>query len=469
MSSQSNMSPALQSALRDIGERLTNRVTTAAEVLHDHGHDYSWHPPASPQGVCYPLSNEEVGFVVKTCAKHNVPIIPFGAGSSLEGGVLATAGGISVDLTRMNKILQVSIADMDCTVQAGVRRLQLNERIEKDGVFFPVDPGANATLGGMAATRASGTNAVRYGTMRENVVSMKVVLSDGRIIETGTRARKSAAGYDLTRLFVGSEGTLGIITEVTLRLHRVPAQIEAAVIRFPDIAHAIEAVINTHAAGIRMARIELLDGLMMKGMNLYSSLQYPEQPTLFLEFNGTSAEVEDQVQTFRKVAEKANGNGFERAKTREERDRLWYARHHAYHASLALRPGCRVMSSDVCVPMSSLAQCVKSVREDVAKSTIVAPLVGHIGEGNFHMQFLVDPDSEQELAEAGRLHERLVHKALSLGGTCTGEHGVGIGKRKYLEAEYGSAFGLLKDLKKTLDPLNIMNPGKVVVIERSAL
>lgn len=469
MSNQSMMPRPLQSALSEIGEQLTNRVTTAAEVLEDHGQDYSWHPPATPQGVCFPLTNEEVSFVVKTCAKYKIPIIPFGAGSSLEGGVLATAGGISVDLSRMNQILQVSIADMDCTVQAGVRRLQLNERLEAEGVFFPVDPGANATLGGMAATRASGTNAVRYGTMRENVVSMKVVLSDGRIIETGTRARKSAAGYDLTRLFVGSEGTLGIITEVTLRLHRVPAQIEAAVIRFPDIAHAIEAVIKTHTAGIRMARIELLDGLMMKGMNLYSSLEYPEQPTLFLEFNGTPAEVEDQVQAFKQVAETAKGEGFERAKTREDRDRLWHARHHAYHASLALRPGCRVMSSDVCVPMSRLAQCVKSVRQDVAKSNIMAPLVGHIGEGNFHMQFLVDPDSKEEIAEAGKLHERLVHKALSLGGTCTGEHGVGIGKRKYLEAEYGSAFGLLKDLKKTLDPLNILNPGKVLVIERSGL
>ena len=453
----------------ELQQRLGDRVTSTQEALEEHGKDYSWHPPAMPQGVCYPETNDEVSFVVQTCSKHGVPIIPFGAGSSLEGGVLATRGGISVDLTRMNRILQVSIADMDCTVQAGVRRLQLNERLEREGFFFPVDPGANATLGGMAATRASGTNAVRYGTMRENVVSLKVVLSDGRIIETGTRARKSAAGYDLTRLFVGSEGTLGIITEVTLRLHRIPETIEAAVIRFPDIFLAIDTVIKTHAAGIRMARIELLDALMMKGMNLYSGLAYPEMPTLFLEFNGSAAEVEGQIQAFRKIAEASGGQLFERAASREERDRLWHARHHAYHSSLALRPGCRVMSSDVCVPMSSLADCIGAVRKDVADSILMAPLVGHIGEANFHMQFLVDPDSEEEIMEARRMHERLVHKALSYGGTCTGEHGVGIGKRKYLEAEYGSAFGLLKELKTTLDPLNILNPGKVIAIGQNGL
>ena len=453
---------AIDLAIEELRTQLGDRVTSAEQALMDHGKDYSWHPPAMPQGVCYPCSNEEVSFVVATCSKHGVPIIPFGAGSSLEGGVLATRGGISVDLTQMDNILQVSIPDMDCTVQAGVRRLQLNERLQEDGFFFPVDPGANATLGGMAATRASGTNAVRYGTMRENVVSLKVVLSDGKIIETGTRARKSAAGYDLTRLFVGSEGTLGIITEVTLRLQRIPEMIAAAVIRFPDIFQAIDAVINTHAAGIRMARIELLDDLMMKGMNIYSGLDYPEKATLFLEFNGAPSEVEEQISAFREIAEQAGGELFERAASREARDRLWHARHHAYHASLALRPGCRVMSSDVCVPMSSLAACIGAVREDVAQSRLMAPLVGHIGEGNFHMQFLVNPDDEAEITEARRMHERLVHKALSYGGTCTGEHGVGIGKRKYLEAEYGSAFGLLKDLKKTLDPLNILNPGKVV-------
>ncbi len=458
---------SLSSVLTILDNAMAGRVSTAADVLKAHGKDYSWHRPAAPQGVCFPHTNEEVSLVAKTCSAYGVPIIPFGAGSSLEGGVLATSGGISVDLTQMNQILNVSVADMDCTVRGGVRRLQLNERLAEDGMFFPVDPGANATLGGMAATRASGTNAVRYGTMRENVVSLKVVLADGQIVETGTRARKSAAGYDLTRLFVGSEGTLGIITEVTLRIQRVPARIEAAVIRFPDIASAIDVVIATHAAGIRMARIELLDGLMMKGMNLYSNLAYPEQPTLFLEFNGSPSEVDEQVQAFRQLADvtvnpAAKGEGFARAATLEDRDRLWHARHHAYHASIALRPGCQVMSSDVCVPMSRLNACVEAVRADVAKSSIVAPLVGHIGEGNFHMQFLVDPEDDAEIAEARRLHERLVNKALSYGGTCTGEHGVGIGKRKYLEAEYGDAFGLLKNIKLALDPGNIMNPGKVI-------
>ncbi len=461
------MSDSLSRAMGILHDAMPDQVSTADDVLEAHGKDYSWHRPAVPQGVCFPRSNEEVQFVVQTCAGLGVPIIPFGAGSSLEGGVLATRGGISVDLTQMDKILDVSVADMDCTVQSGVRRLSLNDRLDADGMFFPVDPGANATLGGMTATRASGTNAVRYGTMRENVVSLKVVLADGQIIETGTRARKSAAGYDLTRLFVGSEGTLGIITEVTLRMQRKPARIEAAVIRFPDIASAIDVVIQTHAAGIRMARIELLDGLMMKGMNLYSNLQYPEQPTLFLEFNGSPLEVDEQVQAFRQLADSsinsaAKGEGFERAATPADRDRLWHARHHAYHASIALRPGCRVMSSDVCVPMSRLNACVQSVREDVAQSRLMAPLVGHIGEGNFHMQFLVDPEDEGEIAEARRLHERLVNKALAFGGTCTGEHGVGIGKRKYLEAEYGDAFGLLKRIKRTLDPGNIMNPGKVI-------
>ncbi|MEM8484340.1 MAG: FAD-linked oxidase C-terminal domain-containing protein [Bacteroidota bacterium] len=460
---------SITSVLTILSDAMPGQVSTATDILQAHGKDYSWHRPAAPEAVCFPRSNEEVALIVKTCGEHGVPIIPFGAGSSLEGGVLATRGGVSVDLTQMNKILNVSVADMDCTVQGGVRRLQLNERLAADGMFFPVDPGANATLGGMTATRASGTNAVRYGTMRENVVSLKVVLADGQIIETGTRARKSAAGYDLTRLFVGSEGTLGIITEVTLRMQRIPARIEAAVIRFPDISSAIDVVIKTHAAGIRMARIELLDGLMMQGMNLYSNLQYPEQPTLFLEFNGSPSEVDDQVRAFRQLADRtvnpdAIGDGFEQAATPAERERLWHARHHAYHSSIALRPGCQVMSSDVCVPMSKLNACVQAVRDDVARSSIIAPLVGHIGEGNFHMQFLVDPENDAEIAEARLLHERLVNMALSYGGTCTGEHGVGIGKRKYLEAEYGDAFGLLKNIKLALDPGNIMNPGKVIAL-----
>lgn len=455
-------SPGINEALEALGNRFGNRITTAEHVLNEHGSDYSWHRPAAPEAVFFPESEEEVRAVVNVCTATGVPIIPFGAGTSLEGGVLATHGGISVDLTRMNEIRQVSIADMDCTVEAGVRRLQLNERLETEGVFFPVDPGANATLGGMAATRASGTNAYRYGTMRENVVSLRVVLADGRLIETGTRARKSAAGYDLTRLFVGSEGTLGIITGLTLRLHHLPEKIQAAVVHFPDLAHAIEAVLNTHRAGIRMARMELLDALMMKGMALHSGLPYPEKPTLFLEFNGTASEVEEQVGAFQKIAEAAGGGGFACAASEEERARLWHARHNAYYASIALRPGARIMASDVCVPMSNLLACIEQVQQDVGKTLLLAPMVGHIGDGNFHMQFLVDPEDAGEIEMAGQLHERLVNRALALGGTCTGEHGVGIGKRKYLATEYGTAYSVLLDLKSAFDPGNIMNPGKVL-------
>ncbi len=463
MVSTSVVSTDVTRALGEIGVLLGDRVSTAEAALKAHGEDFSWHRPAAPQGVCFPETDEEVSAIVRICAKYRTPIIPFGAGSSLEGGVLATQGGISVDMTRMNRILQVSIPDMDCTIEGGVRRLQLNERLAQDGVFFPVDPGADATLAGMAATRASGTNAMRYGTMRENVVSLKVVLADGRIIHTGSRARKSAAGYDLTRLFVGSEGTLGIITGLTLRLHHCPAKIEAAVVSFPDLAYAIDAVIKTRVAGLRLARIELLDALMMKGMALHLGLPYPEQPTLFLEFNGTPAEVEEQVAGFKSIAAAAGGEGFEHATTDTERERLWHARHNAYYASLALRPGCRIMASDVCVPMSNLLACIESVHADVAETTLLAPMVGHIGDGNFHMQFIVDPDAPEEIELARKLHKRLIEKALAFGGTCTGEHGVGIGKTQYLEMEYGAAYGVLQDLKKTLDPANIMNPGKVVV------
>lgn len=458
------MNPAIQTAVSELRQLLTDRLTRQDEVRESHGKDYSWHQPAVPDAVCFPENEEEVCEIVRICAKHQVPLIPYGAGSSLEGGVLAVRGGITVDLNRMNRILNVSPADMDCTVEGGARRYELNDRLAQDGLFFPVDPGANATLAGMAATRASGTSAVRYGTMKENVVSLKVVLPDGRLIKTGTRALKSAAGYDLTKLFVGSEGTLGIITEVTLRVHRIPEHKAAAVVSFPDIAQAVEAVVETRKAGIPMARLELLDELMMRGMNRHADMDYPEQPTLFLEFQGSEDDVQAQVRKVEAIMLTSGGNGFQWASDEEARERLWHARHNAHYAALALRPGSKAMATDVCVPLSRLASCIARVRQDLAKTSLLAPMVGHVGEGNFHLQYLINPDDPAEVAEAQRLHEALVHHALSLGGTCTGEHGVGLGKLKYLKAEYGEAYHLLVQLKKTIDPQNIMNPGKVIAL-----
>ena len=438
------------------------RITTSEEVLQDHSKDYSSHAAVLPEAVFYPKDEEEVCELVKICARHRTPIVPFGAGSSLEGGVLPVHGGVSVDFSRMDRILRVSAEDRDATVQAGARRLDLNERLEPLGLFFPVDPGANATLAGMAATRASGTNAVRYGTMRENVVSMKVVLADGSLIRTGSRAWKSAAGYDLTRLFIGSEGSLGIITEVTVRLHPKPAFLAAAVVSFPNIERAIEAVVDARIAGLPMARIELLDGLMMKGINRHAGMDHPEKPTLFLEFNGSEREVKDQVGQFESlVAERAGGH-FVWAVEAEDREHLWHARHNAHYAALALRPGCKAVATDVCVPLSRLSECIQLIRADLVESSIMAPLVGHVGEGNFHLQYLIDPNDPVEAQEAERLHSRLVQVAISMDGTCTGEHGIGMGKMEYLKLEYGPAYGLLQTLKATLDPLNIMNPGKVI-------
>lgn len=458
------MNPSIQTAIDELRHLLAERVTQADDARASHGTDYSWHQPAAPDAVCFPEHEDEVCEIVRTCAKHKIPIIPYGAGSSLEGGVLAVRGGITVDLSRMNRILNVSPADMDCTVEGGARRYELNDRLAEDGLFFPVDPGANATLAGMAATRASGTSAVRYGTMKENVVALKVVLPDGRLIKTGSRALKSAAGYDLTKLFVGSEGTLGIITEVTLRVHRLPEHIAAAVVAFSHIEQAVQAVVETKKAGIPMARLELLDELMMRGMNRHADMDYPEQPTLFLEFQGAEVEVQAQIKKVEAIMMACGGNGFQWASDESARDRLWHARHNAHYAALALRPGSKAMATDVCVPLSQLATCIARVRKDLAETALMAPIVGHVGEGNFHLQYLIDPNEPVEVAEAQRLHEALVHHALSVGGTCTGEHGVGLGKIKYLKAEYGEAYALLEQLKRTIDPQNIMNPGKVIAL-----
>ncbi len=451
--------PGLLAALR---ERLGERVTTAAAVCAQHGKDESYHQPHAPDAVCFVRSTDEVAAVVRLCARYKTPVIAFGTGTSLEGHVAALKGGVCIDLSQMNRILRVSAEDLDATVEAGVTRKQLNEYLRDTGLFFPIDPGADASLGGMAATRASGTNAVRYGTMRENVLSLTVVLADGRVIRTARRARKSAAGYDLTRLFVGSEGTLGVITEVTLRLYGIPEAISAAVCPFPTIEDAVNAVILTIQSGVPVARIELLDEAQIEAINRYSKLDHRVAPTLFFEFHGSDAGVAEQVAMVRQIAGEYGGSDFRWATTPEERSKLWQARHDAYYAALALRPGSQGWATDVCVPISRLAECIAETKRDLAASPIPSALVGHVGDGNFHLVFMIDPKEPQEIAEASRLNERMVARALAMEGTCTGEHGVGYGKIDFLPAEHGEAVEVMRLVKRALDPDNLMNPGKIV-------
>jgi len=455
--------PAIQDeAIAELRALLGARLSTASAVRAHHGDDVSYHAGHAPDAVAFPDSTEEVAAVVSICARHGAPIVPYGTGTSLEGHIAALSGGVCIDLSGMNRVLAVNVDDMDATVEAGVTRKSLNRELRATGLFFPVDPGADASLGGMAATRASGTNAVRYGTMRENVLALTVVLADGRVIRTASRARKSAAGYDLTRLFVGSEGTLGVITEVTVRLHGVPEAISAAVCPFPNIEAAARAVVATIQAGVPVARVELLDAHTVEAVNKYSNLDYPLAPTLFFEFHGTPASVAEQVETVRALAAEFGGGDFSWASKSEDRARLWQARHDAYFATLALRPGKRGFATDVCVPISRLAECIEETQKDLAASTVLAPLVGHVGDGNFHLVFLIDPDDGAELAEAKRLNERMVMRALAMGGTCTGEHGVGYGKIDFLQAEHGEALSVMRAIKRALDPDNLMNPGKVV-------
>ena len=443
-------------------QRLGERVSTSAAVRERHGRDESHHAAHAPDAVAFPRSTEEVAEIVRVCAGYGTPVIPFGVGTSLEGHVAALRGGVCIDLGEMNEIVRVSAGDMDATVQAGVRRKQLNEHLRDTGLFFPIDPGADATIGGMTATRASGTNAVRYGTMRDNVLALTVVTADGRVVRTARRARKSAAGYDLTRVFVGSEGTLGVITEITLRLYGIPEAVSAAVCSFPGIEGAVDTVIETIQMGIPVARIELLDELQMEACNRYSDLEYPVAPTLFLEFHGSEAGVAEQAETVQTLAAGNGAGDFQWATRTEDRNRLWQARHDAAYAALALRPGAGMWATDVCVPISKLAECIRETKEDLAESFLMAPLVGHVGDGNFHLVFLFDPDDERERAEVERLNERLVSRSLAFDGTCTGEHGVGYGKLDVLAAEHGEAVSLMRDIKKALDPGNIMNPGKIV-------
>mgnify|MGYP003626039493 CR=1 FL=1 len=438
------------------------RVTTTAAILDRHGRDESFHPCMPPDAVVYAHSTDEVSRVVTACAARGVPIIPFGTGTSLEGHVAALQGGVCVDMSEMNQILAVNAEDLDCRVQPGVTRKQLNTHLRDTGLFFPIDPGADASLGGMAATRASGTNAVRYGTMRENVLSLEVVMADGRIIRTARRSKKSSAGYDLTRLFVGSEGTLGLITEVTVRLYGIPEATSAAVCAFPDMESAVNTVIMTIQSGIPVARIELLDALQMEACNKYSDLDYALQPTLFFEFHGSEAGVVEQVDQVKEIAGEFGGDDFKWARQAEDRSKLWQARHDAYYAGIALRPGGKGIATDVCVPISKLAECILETQVDIAESGLIAPIVGHVGDGNFHLVIVVDPDDAEEMARAEALNERMVMRALAMDGTCTGEHGVGYGKMGFLEAEHGEAISVMRDLKRALDPKNIMNPGKIV-------
>jgi D-lactate dehydrogenase (cytochrome) len=441
-----------------VGERLS----TAQSVRDQHGHDESYHPSEPPDVVVFPESTEEVQAIVRLCAAEQVPVIPFGTGTSLEGHVAARNGGVCIDVTRMNAVLRVGVEDLDVTVQPGVTRKQLNEHLRDTGLFFPVDPGADASIGGMAATRASGTNAVRYGTMRENVLSLGVVLADGRFIRTAGRARKSAAGYDLTRIFVGSEGTLGVITEITLRLYGIPEAASAAVASFPDLESAVNTVILTIQSGIPVARIELLDEVQMDAINRYSKLDYPVRPTLFFEFHGTEAGVQEQARMVQAIAGDLGSEDFKWATRPEDRSKLWQARHDAYYAALALRPSAKGMATDACVPISRLAECLLETRKDIDESGLLAPIVGHVGDGNFHLCLIMDPDDKDEVARVNSVNERMIMRALAMGGTCTGEHGVGYGKMDFLVAEHGEAVSVMRAIKTALDPNNIMNPGKIV-------
>lgn len=446
------------SALRAcFGERATDSLS----VREAHGRSESYHASHLPDLVVYPENTAEVVALVQLCAAARVPITAFGAGTSLEGNATPLHGGISVDFTRMNAVLAVNAADMDCRVQPGITRKGLNGELRDTGLFFPIDPGADASIGGMTSTRASGTMAVRYGTMRDNVLALEVVLADGRVIRTSRRARKSAAGYDLTRLFVGAEGTLGLICEITVRLHPYPEAIAAAVCPFAAFDGAVATAIAIIQAGIPVARLELLDEVMIRGVNAYARLGTPEQPTLFLEFHGSARATQEQARAAHEIAHDNGALGFRWTTSAEERSRLWGARDNTLYAGTALRPGCKALITDVCVPLSRLAECLTETKRDIEASGLIAPIVGHVGDGNFHTLILIDPERADEISRAKALHARMVERALALDGTCTGEHGIGLGKIDYLAHELGEAVDVMRALKCALDPHNLMNPGKL--------
>jgi D-lactate dehydrogenase (cytochrome) len=453
--------PLPEALLADLAARFGPRLHLSEAQRRQHGRSETHFAERLPDAVVYAHSPEEVLALVRACIAHDTPIIPFGAGTSLEGNTTPVRGGISLDLSEMNRIVAVNPEDADCTVEAGVRREQLNAHLRDLGLFFPIDPGADATLGGMAATRASGTNAVRYGTMREAVLALRIVTPDGRDLRTSRRARKSAAGYDLTRLMIGSEGTLGVITEVTLRLHPIPEAMASAVCSFETLAGAVDTVVQTIQCGVPVARVELLDEVQVHAVNRRSGLGLAEAPTLFFEFHGSQRYVEEQAELVGALASANGGGAFAWSTRPEERSRLWKARHEAYYAALALRPGAIGWVTDVCVPISRLAECIVETRRDLDGTPIPSPILGHVGDGNFHVIFVIDPDAPEELAEAQQLNERLVARALAMDGTCTGEHGIGMGKQAALVAELGEAVDLMRAIKQALDPKGLFNPGKL--------
>jgi D-lactate dehydrogenase (cytochrome) len=449
-------------ALGILKQRFGERFSTGEALRRQHAHTTTYIPAQLPDGVVFATSAEDVQAAVEVCAEHKVPVVPFGTGTSLEGHVNAPSGGISIDVSQMNNVIAVNPEDLDCVVEPGVTRKQLNEYLRDTGLFFPIDPGADASLGGMAATRASGTNAVRYGTMRDNVISLDVVMPNGRKITTGKRARKSSAGYDLTRLMIGSEGTLGVITSLTLRLQGIPQAISSGVCPFPTLDAASQAVIMTIQMGLPVARIELVNELQMSAMVNYSKLDLPVSPCLFVEFHGTDAGVKEQAESFGEIAAELGSSGFIWSTREEERAKLWQARHDAYWSCLSLRPGAKAVATDVCVPISRLADCIAETETDIAEQGLIAPIVGHAGDGNFHVSVLVDDNDPGEIARLEKFVERLNLRALSMGGTCTGEHGIGQGKMKFLELEMGGALDVMRSIKHAIDPDNIMNPGKIM-------
>lgn len=452
----------------DVLARLGARFGTALElgeaIRVQHGTSEAHFAPMPPDAVVYASSTQDVVDCVNICRERGVPIVPYGAGTSIEGNALAVRGGVSLDLSRMTEIVAVRPEDFDCTVQAGVRREELNLYLRDQGLFFPIDPGANATIGGMASTRASGTNAVRYGTMREAVLALTVVTPDGQVIKTARRARKSAAGYDLTRLFVGSEGTLGIITEITLRLHAIPETISSAVCGFDSLQGAVDTVVQSIQCGVPLARVEILDDKQMAAVNAWSKLDYPEVTTLFFEFHGSPLGVAEQVEQVRELAAANGGGEFHWSNLPEERAKLWKARHEAYYAAVNVRPGAVGWSTDVCVPISRLPDCILETKADLADCPVPATILGHVGDGNFHVIFSIDPDAPDEMRAVEDVNRRLVERALEMDGTCTGEHGIGIGKQDWLVAELGDAVDLMRTIKRALDPQDLFNPGKIFAL-----
>ena len=444
---------------------LGDRFTTSKAIRIEHSHDESWHVPENiPDAITYPNNTNEVSKIISFAYKKNIPVIPFGTGTALEGHTHALNGGITINSCNMNKVIELNNADMDCKVQAGITRKELNNYIKDTGLFFPVDPGADASLGGMCATRASGTNTVKYGTIREQVMGLEVVMPDGKIINTGTRARKSAAGYDLTHLMLGSEGTLGFITEINLKLHGRPEAVSAGVCTFKDLKGAVDTVIDAIQIGLPLSRIELLDEVQIKAINHYKKVSHEVGPTLFIEIQGTPLGVKEQSEIFKEIANTNNALKFQWSDRSEEIEVLWSARHDAYYAALSLAPGKKAFTTDICVPISKLADCIIETKKDIEKSNIIAPIVGHVGDGNFHLIMLLDPENEKEVSEAKRLNDKLVNRALKMEGTSTGEHGIGIGKKEYLKIEQGLSLEVMSQIKKAIDPKNIMNPGKIFEI-----